>query len=90
MSMEVCFKLIRQPRRFFEEEISKIELEHTIQMMEAELEYHRKTSMVFEKSLVSEQERLSSITRRQRMDSQVRNNIRNALRQSREDDSIDQ
>lgn len=77
----------RLPRRLFEEEISKIETERTIQMMESELEYHRKMSRVFENSLVSEQKHLSSITKRQRMNSQLRNNIRNALRQSRGDDS---
>lgn len=84
--MEVCFKLLRLPRRVFEEEISKIESERTIQMMESELEYHRKMSRVFESSLVSEQERLSSITKRQRMNSQMRNNIRNVFRQSKGDD----
>ncbi|CAD6368395.1 conserved hypothetical protein [metagenome] len=73
-------------QRRFEDEISKIESERVIQMMESELEYHRKMSKAFESSLVSEQEHLSRITRRQQMNSQVRNNVRNTFRQSRGDD----
>jgi hypothetical protein len=77
----------RQPRRFFEEEISKIESERVIQMMESELEYHRKMSKAFESSLISEQEHLSQIIRKQRTSSHVRNSMHNAFRQSRGDDT---
>ena len=73
-------------QRKFEDEISKIESERTIQMMESELQYHRKMSMIFENSLVSEQEYLSHITRRQQMNARARTNMRNAFRQSQGDD----
>jgi hypothetical protein len=43
--------------------------------------------MTFENALVSEQEHLSTIQRRQRMHSQMRNNIRNVFRQPEGDDS---
>ena len=87
MPMEVYFKMTRQSRILFEEELSKIESEHAIQMMEAKLEYHRKMSMTFENSLVSEQKRLSSITGRQKRNNRIQNHIRDAMRQSRGDDS---
>jgi flagellar motor switch protein FliG len=74
-------------QRRFQDEILKIESERTIQMMESELEYHRKMSMIFESSLVSEQEHLSRIVRRQQATSQMRNNMRNTFRHSRGDDS---
>jgi len=85
--MEVCYKMSRQRTSQFEEETSKIETEYNIQRMESELEYHRKLSMVFENSLVSEQKQLSRIQRRLRRHSQIQNHIRDAVRETREDDS---
>ena len=84
--MEVYFKMPRQSKSLFEQELSKIESEYSIQMMETELEYHRKMSMTFETSLLSEQEHLSSIKKRQRKSNQIRSNIRDAIRYSRGDD----
>ena len=71
----------------FEEVTSEIETEYNIRRMESELEYHRKLSMVFENSLVSEQKQLSRIQRRLRRHSQIQNHIRDAVRETREDDS---
>jgi len=76
----------RQSKRF-EDTISKIESEYNISRMEAELEYHRKMSMTYGSTLITEQERLSRITRRQRRTVEMQNNIRDAMRQSRGDDS---
>ena len=75
----------RQPRRF-EEDISKIKSEYNIQRMEAELEYHRKMSMIYGATLVTEQERLSRITRRQQRTHHIQNRIRDAVRDSTGDD----
>ena len=76
----------RQSRRF-EDTMSKIELEYNIQRMEAELEYHRKMSMMYGSTLVVEQEQLSKITRRQRRTNCVQSEIRDAARDSNGDDS---
>lgn len=84
--MEVCSKMPRQSRRLFEEDVSRIESEHTIQMMEAELEYHRKIAVTFENTLISEQKHLSLLTRRQRRDNRMQNDIRDAIQHSRGDD----
>ncbi len=84
--MEACSKMTKPSRRQFEEEFSKIESERTVQLMEAELIYHRKMSMVFESTLLSEQENLSKIQRRQQRQSKLRNNIRDAYQNSSGDD----
>ena len=76
----------RQSRRF-EDTVSKIESEYNISRMEAELEYHRKMSMTYDNTLVTEQEHLSRITRRQRRTAEMQNNIRDVMRQSRGDNS---
>jgi hypothetical protein len=76
----------RQRTSQFEEVTSKIESEYNIQRMESELEYHRKLSMVFENSLVSEQKQLSRIQRRLKRHSQIQSHIRDALKETREDD----
>ena len=84
--MEVCSKMPRQSRRLFEEDVSRIESEHTIQMMEAELEYHRKMSMTFENTLISEQKHLSSFTRRQGRNCRVQSDVRERFSTQEEDD----
>jgi hypothetical protein len=84
--MEVYFKMSRQRTSQFEEETSKIETEYNIQRMESELEYHRKLSKVYENSLFSEQKQLSRIQRRLKRHSQMQNHIRDALKETREDD----
>ncbi len=76
----------RQSRRL-EDTISKIESEYNIQRMEAELEYHRKMSMTYGSTLVTEQERLSRITKRQRRTHHIQNSIRDAVRDSTGDES---
>jgi len=84
--MEVCFKMPRRQVRQFDEQMSQIESERTIRLMEAELEYHRKLSMLFENSLVSEQKQLSRIQRRLKRHSQMQSHIRDALKETREDE----
>jgi len=76
----------RQRTSQFEEMTSKIESEYNIQRMESELEYHRKLSMVFETSLVSEQKQLSRIQRRLKRHSQIQSHIRDSLKETRGDD----
>ena len=76
----------RQSRRF-EDEISKIESEYNISRMEAELEYHRKMSMTYGSTLLTEQDRLTKITRRQQRTSHIQNSIRDAVRDSTGDES---
>ena len=76
----------RQSRRF-EDEISKIESEYNIARMEAELEYHRKMSMTYGSTLLTEQDRLTKITRRQQRTSHIQNSIRDAVRDSTGDES---
>ena len=85
--MEVCSKLPKPSRRQFEEQFSKIESERTVQLMEAELVYHRKMSMVFESTLLEEQENLSKIEKRQQKRKQFRDNIHDAFQNTRGDDS---
>ena len=84
--MEVCSKLPRPSRRQFEEQFSKIESERTVQMMEAELTYHRKMSMAFESTLLAEQETLSKIEKRQQRRNQMQSKLRETFEHSRGDD----
>jgi len=85
--MEVYYKMSRPHTSQFEEETSKIDTEYNIQIMESELEYHRKLSKVYENSLLSEQKQLSRIQKRLNRHNQMQNHIRDALRETREDDS---
>ena len=75
-----------RPLRHFKNIISKIESEYNIQRMEAELEYHRKMSMIYGSTLETEQEQLSKITRRQRT-YHIQNRIQDTVRDSNGDDS---
>ena len=84
--MEVCSKMPRQSKRPFDEDVSRIESEYTIQIMEAELEYHRKMSMTFEKTLLSKQKHLSLLTRRQGRNCRVQNDVRERFSTREEDD----
>ena len=76
----------KQSKRF-EDTISKIESEYNISRMEAELEYHRKMSMTYGSTLLTEQDRLAKITRRQQRTHHIQNSIRDAVRDSSGDDS---
>jgi hypothetical protein len=76
-----------RPSKRFEDELSKIESEYNISRMEVELEYHRKMSMTYGSTLVSEQEKLARITRRQQRTHHIQNRIRDAVRDSSGDDS---
>jgi len=85
--MEVCIKLPKSSRRQFEVQFSKIESERTVQMMETEMNYHRKMSRAFETTLLSEQENLSKIEKRQQRRNQIQKNIHDAFQNTRGDDS---
>jgi hypothetical protein len=76
----------RQSRRF-EDTMSKIESEYSISRMEAELEYHRKMSMIYGSTLLAEQDRLAKITRRQQRTHHIQNRIRDVVRDSTGDES---
>lgn len=84
--MEVCSKLPRYSRRQFEDDTARAEAERTVRVMEAELEYHRKMSMTFESMLLSEQETLSRISRRE----QRRSNMQDKLRETFEHSTGDE
>jgi hypothetical protein len=75
----------RQSKKF-EDTISKIESEYNISRMEAELEYHRKMSMTYGSTLLTEQDRLARITRRQQRTSHIQNRIRDVVRDSSGDE----
>ena len=77
-----------QHRRQFDEIISQIESERTISLMEAELEYHRKMSMMFAKTLESEQRQLSNTQKRQGKRRQMQNGIRDTFQHLTGEDDL--